>query len=736
MSIDLFTDVEQQYTTKPDKPIWALGVEDPSNDKEVHHWLMGELEYLKEENRERFMRILRCQALYRGIQYTQQETREERFIQNSTQIQRITVNQCYDLVQQKVARLIKYRPGIAVLPANDEFQDKLAASNVDGWLQYVWYRQNFDGVTQPEYVQAVRTDGEAFLFVTWDKEGGDYVGEFDSSMQDQMYAEGEVTLMDDHNHAVLDSKGNPIVVKSPIFQGDVKYEIVRTTDVLLDRVVKWEDCNYLFRREVISVEEAKIRYPDGADNIIADNSALVYDHEKFQVRKARKNEIVLWHFYHKRAKGLERGRYIVFSNRGIVKSVPYPYKHRKLPCARLIDVKLPGELNGHSGINLIAPIHGAYNNATNAILKNQMLVAHPKWIVAAGSVKLESLGNDITIVQYKGPIAPQLAQMNPTAPEVFAFRDKLKEEMQQVYGIYGVSRGDPPPGIKAGVALQFLAEQESERQNEDVLRYNDWLKEVAELTIAVAAQYYPKDEKRMVRIMGSDKAWTTTAFDPKHLQKAYDIRIQNSSALPNSKAARIQTLIDLREAAPNSITEERFLDLIDLAQDKKFIDQATASVRSAEAENEAMLNPDSPLPIAEPTEYEEHLAHWNVHAIRIRSWDFKNRIPEEVQQIMIDHQRTHEYMMVERAKIDPQYFQQLAALKGFPMFFTLAPPPPPAPMPPPMPPGPMSDGLPSAQDALVAPPPPPISEPMPPVEDQLAQSAEPIPGPIDQSGSI
>lgn len=735
MSVDLFTDVEQQYTTKPDKPIWALGVEDPANDKEVHKWLRGEVEYLKEENRERFMRVLRCQALYRGIQYTQQETREERFIQNSTQIQRITVNQCYDLVQQKVARLIKYRPGIAVLPANDEFQDKLAAENTDAWLQYMWYRQSFDGVKQPEFVQAVRTDGEAYLFITWDKDSGDYVGEFDDEMQDKLHAEGSVELLDENGHPVLDSAGNPIIVKSPVFQGDVKYEIVRTTDILCERVVKWEDCNYLFRREVVSVEEARIRYPEGADNIVADNSALIYDHEKFQVRKARKNEVVLWHFYHKRSKGLERGRYIVFTGKGIVSNKPYPYKHRKLPCARLIDVALPGELNGHSGINLISPIHGAYNNATNAILKNQMLVAHPKWVVAAGSVKLESLGNDITIVQFKGPIAPQLVQMNPTAPEMFTFREKLKEEMQQVYGIYGVSRGEPPPGIKAGVALQFLAEQESERQNEDVLRYNDWLKEVAELSIAVASQYYPRDEKRMVRIMGSDKAWTTTAFDPKHLDKPYDIRIQNSSALPNSKAARIQTLIDLRESAPNAITEERFLDLIDLAQDKKFIDQATASVRSAEAENEALLNPDSPLPVAEPTEYEEHLAHWNIHATRIRSWDFKNRIPEDVQKLMIDHQMTHEYIMTERAKIDPDYFQKLVELKGFPMFFKI-PPMPVVPPAAPVPPGQMSQGLPMADQALNAPPAPPITEPMPPIESQIDQPmAEAVP-PIEQSGSI
>jgi len=720
-NIDLFQEVDQQYTARPDKALWTINLDDPAQEKAIQQWLWSEVEYLKEENRERFTRILRCQALYRGMQYVQQETREERFIQHATQIQKITVNQIFDLVQQKVSRLIKYRPGIAVLPSNDEFKDKLAAENIEGWLSYIWYTQRFDGILQPEFVQATKVDGEAYLFVEWDQEKGEFVGEFDADMQAKLKAEGSVTLMDGKGNPMLDEQGKPIVITGPVYKGDVTYRLVRTTDVLVDKQTRYEDSNYIFWREVLQVEEARLRYPEGAHNIGADPNAIIYDHEKLQVRKTRKNEVVLWHFYHKRTKAMPKGREIIFTSKGIVKNTPSKYSHRRFPCARLIDVNLPHEIHGYSGINLISPIHGVYNNATNAIIKNQMLVAYPKWMMPAGSAKIESLGNDITIVQYKGPIAPQLVQMNPTAPEMFSFREKLKEEMQQVYGIYGVSRGEPPPGIKAGVALQFLAEQESERQNEDVLRYNDWLKDVAELTIAVAADFYSKDEKRMIRIMGQDKAWTTTAFDPKHLSKAYDIRVQNSSALPQSKAARIQTLLDLREAAPNSITEERLLDLLDFGQEKKFMDQATASVRAAEAENEALLNPESPLPCAEPQEYEDHIQHWQMHAIRVRSWDFKNRIPAEVQKLMVEHIQAHEYLMAKKAMKEPEFKAQLATLKGFPMFFvmpdiaTMAATEEAAMM---ASPGPMSQGVPAPEAAMVAPPAPPITEPMPPVEMQ------------------
>lgn len=667
--VDLFEDVDNQYTARIDKPIWALNLDDKNNEKEVHQWLWGELEYLKEENRERLQRVLRCNALVRGVQYAQQETREERFVQTATQIQKITVNQMHDLVQQKVARLIKYRPGIVVLPNNDEFQDKLAAENVEAWLQHVWYTQKFDGVLQPEFVRAAKVDGEAFLFVEWDKDQGDYVAEFDQGMQDKLSVNGQVPLTDDQGKPVLDSSGNPVIVTGPVYKGDVVYKFFRTTECLYERKQKWDDVDYIFRKELYSVEEARILWPDAVDNIVADENGTVYDAEKFQVRKTRKNEVVIWRFFHRRHKALDKGREIVFTHKGIVENKPLKVKHRRLPCARLVDVQLNGEASGYSGVNLISGMHGVYNNATNSIIKNQMLVAHPKWIVPAGTVKMESLGNDITIVQYKGPIPPQLMQMNPTSPEMFQFRETIKQEMQQVYGIYGVSRGDPPPGIKAGVALQFLSEQESERQNEDILRYNEWLKDVAELTVAVAAVEYTADEPRMIRMMGKDKAWTVRAFNPEHLHKAYDIRVQNSSALPQSKAAKTQTLMDLAQQFPDQLPGDLVLDMLDLAQDDKFLDMATVSVRTAEAENEGLTNPESQIPVGEPQEFEDHIKHWTVHALRIRSWDYKHRLPKKQQQLMRDHILAHEFLMAERAKLIPEYQEQLKALAGFPLFY-------------------------------------------------------------------
>ena len=247
--------------------------------------------------------------------------------------------------------------------------------------------------------------------------------------------------------------------------------------------------------------------------------------------------------------------------------------------------------------------------------------------------------------------------------------------------MFGVSRGEPPPGIKAGVALQFLAEQENERYNELVLKWNDFIRGVAQMTLSVAGDYYDESDERMVRILGKNNAYMTEFFKASYLDKDYDVRIQNSSALPKSVAARTQTLLDLNERFPNQFGAEQVIDMLDLAQNDKFVDGATVSVRSAEAENEKLAEANrQEEQVLSPEEWEDHVIHWKIHTRQILEYAFKYQTPEDVQQRFKDHVAAHEMFMMEKAKINPLFAQEVQSLKNFPMFFQ-APPPMPVEMP-------------------------------------------------------
>jgi hypothetical protein len=706
---DAFDSEDSNYTNKPDKDISELGdIYDEKNWGELSKWLVGTKNYLAQESRERFKRIENNLALYKGIQYQSQTIKEDtrnQGIDRSTAMVKIAANHIYDLVQNKVSRLIKYRPAVVALPTSNELEDRVGAKMSESLVKHVWYMQDFEGEIQNEFVKLVHIMGECYLAVVWDPNSGDIVEEF-KQYQEQLNEKGEVMLTKDDGTPELDDQGKPIKLTQTVKYGDTVYEIWYTLDCLVERVPQWKNANYMFNRQIKSKAILKKKYPNLKQFSENDGDVSYYDFDKMQVKKL-KDKAAQWKFYHKKTEELPKGAVITFVGEQVVACEPMKDSQGDLPVVRLTDIDLPGETHGESFITMIKSLTGSYNNLTNMILRNQVLCSHPKWVFPVGSVRKESLGNDITMVEFKGPQAPQLMQQNPTPAEVFNFRGQLKEEFQQISGVFGVSRGQPPPGIKAGVALQFLAEQESERENEMVLKYSEWYRQVAVKTLERCGDNYEPDDKRMIMVIGQQNKWMSTFFDVKYLARKYDVRVQNASALPQSKAARTQYLLDLNEQFPNQVPPEMVLDMLDISQPDKFIDYNTASVRAAEAENESIMQSVGEL--NDPQEYEDHIIMWKIHTKQMREWSFKNQTPVEIQESMKGHVMAHEMLMIERAKQNPAYLEQCMALPGWPIFFDASaamPPPPPA------------EALPPEEAA------PPAEGPLP-VEEQLDVNVPP-----------
>ena len=644
---------EQSEQQRDRRPFWAV---QDSDEKDLLKWLHGEVSYLEEESRTRIDQARKGMANYKGIQYEMQtartNSRRDVSDENKTKIDKIVVNHLFDLTESHVSRAVKYKPGIDVSPANPEdFGDTINAKVKKACLDHIWYKTGFREILFPLNVRDSKITGEDWLFIEWNPDLG---GEHRASKRAKAQGKETVTISD----------GSSVSLDKPVRVGDVDYSRVPCVDVFLEKVRAFEKANYLFRKETLNVDELKSEYPKLAEKISPETEGQIYDYEQLQTRKLY-NEVTVYTFYHKKTDKVSSGKKIRFIKNLLLENDDLPYDHGKIPAVRLTDIDLPNEPHGVSSFQNIRPLTNIYNNLTNMINRNQILVSHPKWVMPAGACKLEQLGNDITIVQYKGPTPPQLVQMNATPVEVFNFRQQIKEEFQQLSGVHGVSRGEPPPGVKAGVALQFLNEQENERSNNFMLKVNKFLQEVADMTIRTAAQYYKESDERMIGVLGKNNAWMVKRLDTKSMQGDFDVRVMNSSALPESKAMRVQMIMDLSERFPDLFSPDQVIELLDLGQSEKMVDIATMAVRAAEAENEDMLEGSQVL---SPAEYEDHLAHWSVHARLFQNPSFK-RLPAEIQKKAIDHQRATEMMMYELAKKNPLFMQKAMGLKNFPMFY-------------------------------------------------------------------
>lgn len=656
MSFDELFDTEEKSVNRSSHPFWAIADQE---DDAVLKWLNGELAFLKQDSRDRIQSIHKNVAAYKGIQYetqvTRDSTRRDVTDDSKNKISRVVINHLYDFTESHVSSSVKYKPAVSITAANpEESNDVISAKMSKNLLDHIWDSCNFREFHFPKLVRDSKIAGEGYLFVEWDAFLGDMHPDYKKKLESS----------NSNSVSVMTSDGKEVTIDRPINIGDVAYELVPADEVYLEKKNDFSLVNYAFRVKKIAVDEIRADFPDKKDLIKAETETQVYDYGSLGMEKLQ-NEVLLFKFYHKPSKNCQKGAYIIYTKNAILERGDYKYRHKRLPFVKLDDVEVPNERHAVSFYQNVKPLTSAINNLTNMIMRNQLLVSHPKWMMPAGAARLEQLGNDITIVQYKGPIAPQLVQMNPTPGEVFSFRQLMKEESQQLAGVHGVSRGEPPPGVKAGVAMQFLNEQENERRNAFALKVNALLVSVAEMTISVAGQFYKEHDERMIKIQGRANEWMLKRFDPKWLHTTFDIRVNNSSALPESKAQRTQNILDLSERFPELFSPEQVLDMLDMSASEKFVDEASMAVRTAETENNDLSEGVS---VPAPEDYEDHYSHWRTHMKMLQSPNFR-LLSKAIQKKYKDHIMATEMFMFDLAKKNPKFAQKIATLDLFPMFY-------------------------------------------------------------------
>lgn len=635
----LFSDLDVPNTYTSKKPFFALDLE---SDTELFTWLRDELAFLQQDNRERLEKIKNNYLRYKGIQYMQQvyvprdipETRKRYMPQ-------ITIPLIRSVVDEIVSRLLEFKPSIAVMPVNDEERDKSDAKIAKRFLSHVDYINQLDRKILT-LTRDSKICGEAYLETSWDPDAGEQIG-----------LRPPVTNQDGKTYQM------------PVYQGDVCHRNRSVFNTFYQKTRKFEDVDYVFFIDPEYTEGLKREYPDKSDLIKSDN-VHYYDTEKLADEQLNGMTYKI-RFFHRPTKYLPEGFEVCFTDLGILKKGQFPYKHKKLPFVRLVDQQNPEELHGESQMEFTKAMASQYNNLTNMIVKQQMLCSHPKWFVDAGSVDEQALGNDITIVKIKnGANKPVLAQANPVSPQIFDFRDKLKEEFYQLSKSNSVVQGDPPAGITAFVALQYVSEAESRRMSTDVQTLNAAIRDIYDITLQEAAQFYKPGEPRTMMILGPDAKWMTKKYDPQSLQGPYSIMVQNQTALPESRAVRTQFVLDMSKQYPDLFPKEQIIEMLGLGQGDKFMDLGSASARAAEEENEIILDEGKQI---EPAEWEDHITHWKIHVMKIQDIGFKTVTDKARQDAMKLHIMATEMLMVDQATKSPQYAQQLLMLPMFPMFY-------------------------------------------------------------------
>lgn len=692
--IDQVDSSEDGVQNGPKKPFWALDFE---NEDELLKWLNTELDHLKNQAIDRHMNQKKNLASYRGIQLTNQDrtSRDEAASESSlarrAKNPRVVYNHMVDMVEQDVARMTKYRGAVACNPPSEDNEDRVVAEVTEKLIEGFWDKVGIDKI-MTMHSRRKRIFSEDFFWVTWNKNLGGYdinwiaevfkkagikgdprkmrKGEIREIFRKKIKEIPRIPLVDPETGSpVTDGNGQPLFIDRPVRQGDVHYKLWFSWNMFLQRREEYEEVEYGFGRERLKIDTVKAQHPKKRDKIGADTVNAIYDADTCE-DVTRSDEVEVVHFFHKSTDELDQGRYIKFTRTAILRNGTNPYTGDDdkaiFPWVRTPDIDTPAVLNGDSTVTHGRGPQTVYNNLVSLKVRNRFLFAHPKWMAPAKSCKVESLANGTSVLWYKGPIAPAISQPAINESNESMMMQEAKGDMQQIMGVYGISRGEPPAGVTAAVAMTYLDEQENDRAAPGVATHSETLKEVAKRTAWLMADNYEDDEGRLEAILGKNESAQIKEFKMANLRDSGDLEIQNTTALPQQKSARLQVIMDVKKEFPGIIPDDMAVDLLGLGEVDKLRNSITVAIRKAESENGRMMNGAE---VPAPLEFEMQISHYRIHMRQMNELAFQ-QLPEPSQEHFKDHVMAHEMIMVDIAKRNPQFLMGVTQeFPGFPFFY-------------------------------------------------------------------
>lgn len=591
-------------SVKPPKPFFTIFGKD---EKAIHKWMVNAFEYCREFYKPYNKAIQQNISLYQGLSYNSGTTRSE--YDDKTYREGMDdaldypidgnnfTNYAQELTEELVNSVTGAPPSLAVYPANsDEPQDILNATTVKLLLDTIMYDTKW-ATDEPQFVRNTKIAGECWEFITWDKDKGDVMPEAKDAMA---LFKGQMPIYDEN--------GNPTsqILYSPPRMGDVCIEYVLAENVFPEPVPYGNQIDWVMRICFKHVDFLKRKYQEKASEIEPDKGNN-WDHSMNKMCDYGSIATVI-EFYHRDTPFVPGGFQCVFTTESYLEGMKLDYRHGELPCERLTDLDVPGCARGISYLRNTTNLQKMINHMHYLVHRNFDLFSHPKWLVEIGSINKKHLRRMPGIIPLApGSTPPQLLQFQATHPEIYNYIEKCKEEIRLLSGIHPISQGVIPAGMESGIAMNALREEENKRHGTFVGKLNDWRIRVWRKALSVVSEKYSDSDKRMVRVVGKNNEYIHRVFKKAILEKPYDVRFQNQSALGDTKAAKLSGLMELY--GKGVISPEELRENLELGNLSKIYRDSMEPQQTALWENETMLNGGH----MEVEMTDDHEKHYRIH---------------------------------------------------------------------------------------------------------------------------
>jgi hypothetical protein len=229
------------------------------------------------------------------------------------------------------------------------------------------------------------------------------------------------------------------------------------------------------------------------------------------------------------------------------------------------------------------------DKTVSQLIENKDYMANPMWRIATQHrIKGEIKNVAGAVVRYRhvpNVPPPEPIQGIQMPAQVENILNSLREQILDISGQSEVARGRVPTGVRSGVAVAYLQEEDDTKIAPTIENMEEEIALMGSLTLERFSQYYILT--RILRFYRRDGMFDVLKFKGADLKNNTDVVCQAGSAMPKSKAARQQYTLELVSLGIEK-DPHRIKQLLELGDGEP--DDVDKAIAQANRENMTMMH--------------------------------------------------------------------------------------------------------------------------------------------------
>jgi|2_EtaG_2_1085320.scaffolds.fasta_scaffold01169_4 hypothetical protein len=541
----------------------------------------------------------------------------------------ITINMLKPYLLDTEAKLHIATPTFDVTPDTLSSEDKDAAIAGESLGQHYWRFLEIEDRYAREIVRPCMHFGNCYASLDWDETIGPMFSQQDEDGSEAIETEGDIRL--------------DIWPPWQFFCDELPGPLDRKSFLCFHSWMTLDEINRRWE-EGVNVEPEAITQPM---NDVSFLLKQVLGHGRLGTEYSPESQgATVFKWIMKPQKSCPEGFIAYIANGVVLEKGKWPDAFNKVVGYPVVDFhwyRHPGQFRGTAPLEDQIPIQREINKTASQIRENMDTMLALKWMnpVGSGVESIDDLAGQI--VDYMPGFEPHVAQPGSLPVHVFRYLSELFGMLEDLQMLHKPSKGQVPAGVKSGVGIELLQEQDDRPLSIPEKGLHVQLTKLFRKTLQIVS--VAVEEGRMIEYAGPNRRRQVRTFKGADLRNNSDIHLSVVGGSTKSKPAIVRKVLDMANMGlfkdeRGQVDTNRIMEMLRHAIPDVLYEQTDQHETLARDENDALWEGRA---TPAPQRWERHDIHLDTIEEDMNSMKWKERALKEPKwaQNWINHAEGH-----------------------------------------------------------------------------------------------